>query len=904
MPYLFVRFLAVLSLMLATHPALALLSGFAAEDSSARVTADAVVLESDQPGLATARTRIAGPFRTDVSYRFSGVLDLKNPSAPSVAARTASELINFDARLACLVVRQIDIDGETLVEDASLGAYKAGTHPLAIEIATVPGVHEIELELRLSGLSGSASFRELDWSEGTRLYLPASYSVEQPDGKMPLLASRGEWLPPLAFQGQNLDSAPDARATIKESALPAQAGVPIVSMNAWFPKVTRQDAVANLETIHAAFPDKQIFIRVWLGAPQSFFNEFPEVLMLMDDGKHVPKDMATIHSEIWQSFARASIRELCLEWRKLPAVEKLAAIVPMYYLTGEWQIGDPTDPYRPGTIDYRFPGFNPIHRDAFAAWLEAEYGSLDALNAAWGSSHESFASVQVPLMEDRTRRGFGYFRVPESQQRVIDFSRFHSESQIPVIERFCREFKAAMHDQVLTGIFYGYPLEHSVNNIGIQQQGHLATREVLRSPDIDFFGSPYSYNSLNRSFGQPTDNISMADSIGLHGKPAFLEEDTYTHISGSPGKLLAPGEHLKTTTPEETAAVLKRNLGMSFARGYIHYWMSLLGDERFNLPEIWEDYRPYLEWRMAHPTTPPYRPEVALVLDEKAINYIAEDSRPILTRWLYELRAFLARTDTTLGVYEQGDLDRIPDSVRCLILATPYAISDEHKRQLRERFMRDGRMIVFGYLPGLYSDGRIQANSEDLTGIRTELVEAPMQTDSVVTDASGPLAAFTGQTFGEPIDFSQNFWHPNARYAPIRPHLRVTDESAETLARFTGGDGQTPSVVMKEMGDWTSVITAVHSLSPNMWRSLFAHAGVHLYLDSLSSDFRFPDVVEANSGFLMVQSGISGTRTVHLPASMSIVRDFQGMDNAVIARDTDRFEAEFEKGVPRFFLFE
>ena len=140
----------------------------------------------------------------------------------------------------------------------------------------------------------------------------------------------------------------------------------------------------------------------------------------------------------------------------------------------------------------------------------------------------------------------------------------------------------------------------------IQQHGHLSLAKLLDHQAVDFYGGAYFYNSDNRAFGKPVDTVSILDSAALHGKLVFLEEDTFTHVSKSPGKLIAPGEHLKTHSLEETLAVLKRNLGVSIARGYILYWMGLLEDGRFDLPEIWEAYAPFLDWLQANPTRPAY----------------------------------------------------------------------------------------------------------------------------------------------------------------------------------------------------------------------------------------------------------------------------------------------------------
>lgn len=857
-----------------------------------------VSMESADGKVTSLIATVAGPWKQDQFFRFSATAVLKNTRPMGTPARTAQSDINFSADLVCIVIHQLDANGKELCADASLGVAKDGTYKLTVEAAPVEGIASVQLECRMIGIAGNAEFGDLSFErEAGVLYLPEKSEISLGKDLSPALQIGGTLRPGLIFHGQNLDSSPDASGTLRDTKLPYSYGLRLLSFNVWFPGVTRQDPSRNLETLSQTYPEASFFLRWWIGPRGTFFSDFPGERMSFDDGTHFAATAAP-ESSLWRKYVSASIRRAVLNLRKLPSARQIAGVVPMYYVTGEWQVGDPGSPYREKTGAFRTSGFDEIQRAAFARWALEKYGTLEEVNRRWRTSFSRSEDVAVPSSQERFTGGRGAFRDPLLQQREIDFSRFQSEAVAEAIQWSCSEFREVFHKRVLTGPFYGYALEHAWNSSGLQEQGHLALKAVLRAPVVDFYGSPYSYNSDNRGFGKPVDTNAVLDSAALHGKVAFLEEDTYTHVAKPPGGFIAPGEHLKTKTLTETLAVLKRNFGTCLARGYVLYWMGLLEDGRFDLPEIWDAYRPWIDWLKKNPVRPAYRPQVALVIDEEAVSLLNESSRAVAGRWLYELRSILKRVDVTLGIYLQSDLDRIPDSVRCLVLAMPYQLGEKDLAVLRERWMKDGRTLVFCDLPGAFASPA--CDSGLLTGISSKIIDSPIQPTSLV-EPKGLLADFSGQTIGEPTDRASVFWRPGAKLPPVCPYLVIDDPHAEILARYENDGQHRPSLALKRMPGWTGILTGVHSLAPAMWRTIFSDAGVHLYLDTLSTDFDFPDVVEATEDFVMIQSGVDGKRTVRLPARCREVTTLAEQPG-VIARDAETFTFEFKKGIPEFFL--
>jgi len=98
----------------------------------------------------------------------------------------------------------------------------------------------------------------------------------------------------------------------------------------------------------------------------------------------------------------------------------------------------------------------------------------------------------LPTLEERLVCSDGLFRDPSKEQCVIAYyRRLHEDLCAPTLLRFARITKEETDNRVLAGAFYAYLLE----NVWIQDGGHLAPELILVSPDIDFLASPYSYQT-------------------------------------------------------------------------------------------------------------------------------------------------------------------------------------------------------------------------------------------------------------------------------------------------------------------------------------------------------------------------------------------------------------------------
>ena len=156
----------------------------------------------------------------------------------------------------------------------------------------------------------------------------------------------------------------------------------------------------------------------------------------------------------------------------------------------------------------------------------------------------------------------------------------------------------------------------------LHNAGHLALRQVLESPDIDFVCSPTSYAFRQLGGLGTTHFMSLVDSVRRHGKLWFDENDVRTSIS--PGTLGTWGKPAdiagdKVQQDKELACVL--------TAGVAQWWFDV-GSNRYDVPELRAVVRNLT--RVAQDAqrldrTPSF--QAALVVDAASIPYMKVGDR-------------------------------------------------------------------------------------------------------------------------------------------------------------------------------------------------------------------------------------------------------------------------------------
>lgn len=809
--------------------------------AGASQSGETIILAPQKPTTSMiVKQRVSGPFKAGELLRFSAEVELENITDEKGNRELKPFDLNLSPRNVCLTLAQIDTNGRVLCAPGSERLLGTKTAHLELVTAVQKNVAAIELRLLATFVSGKAVFKNIHFEkiQSTPLQqLPEAKVVKNGTGGCGWTIN-GEQQPLAMYFGNNQFNRDDRILAEMEKA--TAAGVPVVSFNLYLPAmVSNSETLKMIERFMKPFPDAYFIPRVWLGPGEAWQKSFPEEMMRYANGQI--GGYASPCSEPWKNFTDHNLRELVNLIRRSPYAKQCVGFKLTYYQTGEWINWDP----------HRAAGFDEPTRRAFGR--------------------------PVPTAEERKAAADGVFRDPKTQARVIEFSKFYNTVNADNIIRFSKTIKDASENQSLTATFYGYLFELAWHENWLQQAGHLGLEKLYRSPAIDIIGAPYSYNPIGRGFGLPVDLHGPFDGASAFGKLIMIEEDTFTHLAEKVPEVVsgyAPGYASRTKNMAETLAVLRRDLGLAIARNQLVIWQNLFSEGRFNDQQIWDMYKPYLDW-MKNRQTAVYTPQVAVLADPAAVTFLKNDAYALTERWLYQNRFFLNRVDTTVGYFHTSELSNLSDETRCIILLTPWSLTDEQRAVLKNRFMKNNRTVIFCGTTAL------------------NMIELEKQNDFIVPESRlNDGTVFGGRQFGR------------EKKQALAPTFAVADRKANAFAHYTT-TGK-PSCAVKKMRGWTVVFLGSPGMPAAQWRKLFKEAGCHLYIDDddFSTDFNKPDFIEATGNFLMIQSFKGGKKKIHLPRPAKQIVRFDGPGKQIIAEHTDQIETLLEPGIPIFLLTE
>ena len=358
------------------------------------------------------------------------------------------------------------------------------------------------------------------------------------------------------------------------------------------------------------------------------------------------------------------------------------------------------------------------------------------------------------------------FYDPVTDADSIAYWRFSAALVADRILEFAEEAQKTIRHRVPLGTFFGYVLEH--NRGRLLYEGHLSYDRVFDSPHLDFFTSPTSY--MDRRAGGTGGFMTCIDSILMRKKSAWLELDHITHLlkDGNANGRPIPGHDSAFRSEAETVGALRREFAMCLVRGVHLWWFDMFGGW-FDSPALMAEIKQMREIGDRFADNSGMTAEVAVLVDADSMYYV--DGRSTLARRvLAEQRSALSRMGAPWEIYSLADLPQLDTSpFRMIILPNLFAVTPEKLATLKKKVFCDNKHVVFGYAPGIITDGRYDLNNiEQLTGI--------------------------------PVD----------SLAPV--------------------DG-TPKLDRKTRDGWTSTLVSTPCIPSNILRSEAKQAGVHIYCD-------------------------------------------------------------------------
>jgi hypothetical protein len=514
----------------------------------------------------------------------------------------------------------------------------------------------------------------------------------------------------------------------------------------------------------------------------------------------------------------------------------------------------------------------------------------------------------VPSAEARMRTTFGLFRDPVAERDVIEFYRKFHENTSDTVLHFARITKEETRRKLITGVFFCYVME----NVCIQEAGHLAPEKILESNDIDYIASPYTYehgnvpgkqrwesdivddsgNWLGRARGVGGDGgyRVLLESMRRHKKLYIAEMDPSTYLE--PEKTTEGGSGFDTV--DGTLHILRRDLTQVFAQGNGGWLFEFGHVPTFKAKKGWYDDAPMIQeirtWvdlGQKSRTRLDTRSvaEIAAVYDVKSFlvtqHWKAEEPwkgfgiaiTDFFNHWLVNTQArTLNRIGAPIDFLYRFDLKK-EDARRYKLFFMPnlFYLTKEEVQQLKSILKGSKATVLWYYAPGYVSpSGLTPSHMEDLTGFRFKRM-----------DQAGPMM-IQSDFMHEGTTISQKFGV--AKEHTPRFAVEAGDASVNVLGKWT--DSGETAFASKMHNGFESVYVGSGPVPVEILRWLAASAGVRLWSSK-------PDCVRATRDTAAIIASSDGERFVRFPQPLA------ASDGGATSRD---HQLDMKFGDVRVFL--
>lgn len=571
----------------------------------------------------------------------------------------------------------------------------------------------------------------------------------------------------------------------------------------------------------------------------------------------------------------------------------------------------------------RCADFSPAMKKAFRNFLIRRYeDDVEKLRVAWNDTEVTFDTAEIPGFERRIKTDYGWFWDPRFSQQVLDYAQCNADVVADSLEYFSSILKNESNRQALVGAFWGYCM-----NQRTLWGGQNRFKEIMDSPDIDFWAAPNSYE--NRNVGNFNSIRFMVKSLQKHRKGWFVEIDT--NMYDRTADFLFP-----VMTKYQSREIYKRDFMYPFCEGtnaWLIDWAS--GDAPFvdngfwhitkRIGEIQRDSmgRPKngnsdiaavidqesllvtTQTRYGNDPTQIVRPEKPALTDEEAA--IAFPSHLMYNAIERSRIHELPRIGTPVDFYETDDIIAADTrKYKMYIFLNNYRMDDYERELLGKNLKKDGNVLVFMYGCGILNfDAKNCADVEhisELTGIHMDVQMVEQRSRIRLNEKAGQI--FEGLCEGAEVgDFERMitagdlFCANDAidfKPAPCRinPVAIPDDSDADIIGTYVYG-GQAAFAV-KKFEDWTSVYIGSPAVQAYVLRAIAKYAGVHLFVDG-------EEIIYSNESYLGIHTEHDGQRTFHLKRPAKITEIF---DNRAVAEATDTFTEYIPRDTTRLYRLE
>lgn len=530
-------------------------------------------------------------------------------------------------------------------------------------------------------------------------------------------------------------------------------------------------------------PDGLLFPRVNLALPRQWANAHPEEQCLVEseagllpweEGEAYPAP--SIASPLWLRDQEAALRRTIRYCLSRPWASRLAGFWITGEVTEEW--------FHWACNDNAYADYSAPAQTRFTEWLRSRHVPVDE-------------PAPIPSQAVRDCRDTDIYPEDHDHRLAALYHRHLSELTAEVIGHFARVVKEETQGRSLVGTFHGYVVQLA----GEPRQalsGHFDARQLLDNPNVDFVaGIPlHDFRTLTNGYDP---YVVAYESVAAAGKLYVNENDLFSWLH--------PGHWHVLYDPADpfggAVSMHRRNLAADAVRGAM--------SQRFSLMSTWHRNDALQEEFQRHAAISRH----VLGLDRTPVTQIAflvDDTTfawaPPASTWLNgtnkRLLHCVGRTGAPVGVWLLSDLDRLPDDVRLIVVASASAAKDEDLMKLSRALHAGGRTVIAIGPTGLVDPrtGRWEKERP------AQLLGLPIE----VVDERLPVGSLSGAT---PVASHPDFTRPRAQ--------------AEPPGRFQYPDGPTASAERALPGEGRLLWCGAPPLSPELWRQWIEAAGVHCY---------------------------------------------------------------------------
>ena len=268
----------------------------------------------------------------------------------------------------------------------------------------------------------------------------------------------------------------------------ASAGVNLVSVEDTLPWSGSNTGI--IQQVLEANPNAKILLRVNISPPSSYIAARSYPYALNDSGTSGTSPNISLASDTYIADVKKGIENMIRYFENSSVKDAIIGYHLAYQSGGEWFYND---------TDTALWDYSSVNVTRFQSWCTAKYGTIAALNTAWGTAYGSFANVAIPTRAQQQAATDGVFRSPAAgasgNMRAIDYDEYHNKMTADRILEVNQVVKDFTTSRALTAAFFGYHNELTINgsHLGTPHLGHLGFRQVLASNAVDMITAPFSY---------------------------------------------------------------------------------------------------------------------------------------------------------------------------------------------------------------------------------------------------------------------------------------------------------------------------------------------------------------------------------------------------------------------------